>query len=161
MSTTGLWLAENYGNLASVLGLGFSILAWLQAGKAKEAAEAATNAVRSQESAHEFGKLAEDAKSLLTAVLAQEKELAIRAASELAHLLVLAESRRRSFLPDDFDAEQCIVNLELLSRDLAVKGFPTEVPEKMEKLVERAQKIDRELCRIAGLVGRQSEESKR
>ena len=48
------WLADNYGNLASLLGLVASILAWHQAALAKEAALA----VRAQKSAHEFSKLA-------------------------------------------------------------------------------------------------------
>lgn len=154
------WLWNNYGNLASVAGVVLSGLAWVQAGKARDAAEAAGRAVRERDTAHEFCKLADDARALLTAVQSAQADRIISSANNLAHMLGVAEARRSEFLPSDFDVEQCIENLNLTSRDLSVHGFPADDPVKREKLEERVQNIHSELCRIAGSVERGSEEMK-
>ncbi|HZB89240.1 MAG TPA: hypothetical protein VE291_11315 [Terracidiphilus sp.] len=152
------WFLAILGTVASVLGVVFSCLAWVQAKKAKLAAEEASDSVKARETAHEFAKLATDAKNLLAAVQSSETDRAIRAADELTHLLVIAASRRASYLPNDFQTQLCIKNLQNISRTLSTEGFSDD-PLKRRKLLERCHQIHRSLCGIAGVVERNTEET--
>ena len=88
------WVLAIVGTVASIAGVVFSWMAWLQAKGAKQAAEEATRTVRIRETADEFQRLAADAKDLLAAVQAREKERAIESANNLGHLLMTARYHR-------------------------------------------------------------------
>lgn len=152
------WLLTISGTIASVAGVVFSCMAWVQAKGAKRAAEEATDAVRARDTAHEFTKLATDAKDLLAAVHGEQKDRAIAAADDLTHLLVIAVERRASYLPKDFKAQLCIRNLQSISRSLGTEGFADE-PRKKRQLLDRCHQIHRSLCGIAGIVERHTEET--
>jgi hypothetical protein len=152
------WLLTFGGTIASIAGVVFSWMAWQQAKGAKQAAEEASNAVKARDTAHEFTKLATDAKDLLAAVQAGQKDRAIAAADDLAHLLVIAVERRSSYLPGDFKAELCIKNLQSISISLSTEGFANE-SRKRRQLLDRCHQIHRSLCGIAGVVERRTEET--
>jgi hypothetical protein len=152
------WLLAIVGTLASVAGVVFSWLAWVQAKGAKKAAEEACNAVRAKDTAHEFARLATDAKDLLAAVQGRQRDKAIAAADDLTHLLIIALERRASYLPERFQAEICIRNLQSISRSLGTEGFPEEQGKKRQ-LLDRCHQIHRSLCGIAGVVERNAEET--
>jgi hypothetical protein len=152
------WLLTISGTAASIAGVVFSWMAWTQAKGAKRAAEEASRVVKTRDTAHEFIKLATDAKELLTAVQGEQKDRAIAAADDLTHLLVIAVERRASYLPRNFDAELCISNLQRISRSLGTEGFADE-PRKKSQLLDRCHQIHRSLCGIAGAVERHTEET--
>jgi len=135
-------------------------MAWVQAKGAKKAAERASNAVRARDTAREFAKLASDAKDLLTAVYGRQKDTAIAAAEDLTHLLTTAVARRASYLPSDFNAQLCIRNLQSISLSLGTEGFADE-RRKKKRLLDRCHQIHKDLCGIAGVVERYTEEKER
>lgn len=145
------WFLAIVGTVASVAGVVFSILAWVQATGAKKAAEEAAKTVRSREAEYEFSRLASDARELLAAVQGRQKEKAIEAANHLSHLLIIAGGHRAAFLPEDFSTELCVENLQKVSTLLASEGFP-EVPQRMVKLLNRCHQIHESLCSISGSV---------
>jgi hypothetical protein len=151
------WLLAIVGTAGSIAGVVFSCMAWVQAKGAKRAAEEASDAVKARDTAHEFTKLATDAKELLEAVQSKQTDRAIAAADDLTHLLAIAVARRASYLPNDFEDELCIRNLQSISRSLGTEGFSNE-PRKQGKLLERCHQIHRSLCGIAGVVERHTEE---
>jgi hypothetical protein len=153
------WLLAISGTVASLVGVVFSWMAWWQARGAKKAAEEASDAVKARDTAHEFSKLATDAKELLSAVQGEHADRAVIAADELTHLLAIAVARRASYLPKDFDAQLCISNLQRISKSLGAEGFPGE-PRKKGQLLDRCHQIHRSLCGIAGVVERHTEETK-
>ena len=146
------------GTIASLAGLGWSWAAWCQAKSAKLAAEDAAKAVRTQDAAHEFSKLAMDAKDLLASVQDGRKDRAIAAANDLVHLLSIVLSRRRGFLPSNPDLELRIKNLRIVSNDLSTAGFPTE-QKQLSALVRRCEQIHATVCEITGFLERNSEGS--
>ena len=152
------WFLAIVGTVASIAGVVFSWMAWVQASGAKKAAEEASRTVKAKDTSHEFTKLASDAKELLAAVQARQKERAIAAADDLTHLLIIAVERRASYLPESFPAELCIRNLQTISRSLGTEGFPDE-PGKKSMLLGRCHQIHRSLCGIAGVVERNTEET--
>jgi hypothetical protein len=152
------WFLTIAGTVASLAGVVFSCMAWVQAKGAKKAAEEASNLVKARDTAHEFTKLATDAKDLLAAVHVGQKDRAIAAADDLTHLLVIAVKRRASYLPKDFKAELCIRNLQSISMSLGTEGFADE-PRKRKQLLDRCHQIHRSLCGIAGVVERHTEET--
>lgn len=133
-------------------------MAWIQAKGAKKAAEEASNAVKARDTAHEFAKLAADAKDLLAAVQGEQKDRAIAAADDLTHLLVIAVERRASYLPMDFPGQLCIRNLQSISKSLGTEGFADQ-SRKKRQLLDRCHQIHRSLCGIAGVVERHTEET--
>jgi len=133
-------------------------MAWVQAKGAKRAAEEASNTVKARDTAHEFTKLATDAKDLLAAVQGGQRDRAIAAADDLTHLLVIAVERRALYLPQDFNGPLCIRNLQSISRSLGTEGFADE-PRKRGQLLDRCHQIHRSLCGIAGAVERNTEET--
>jgi type VI protein secretion system component VasK len=72
------WLLAISGTVASLAGVVFSCLAWVQAKGAKQAAEEAVRTVRVRDTADEFLQLSADAKALLEAVQAKEKDRQLR-----------------------------------------------------------------------------------
>jgi hypothetical protein len=152
------WLLAISGTIASIAGVVFSWMAWVQAKGAKKAAEEARNAVKAKDTSHEFAKLAADAKDLLAAVQGRQKDKAIAAADDLTHLLLIALERRASYLPKGFRAELCIRNLQSISKSLGTEDFPDE-PSKKGQLLDRCHQIHRSLCGVAGVVERNTEET--
>ena len=150
------WFLTITGTIASIAGVVFSLMAWIQAKGAKKAAEEATRTVRIRETADEFQRLAADAKALMAAVQAKEMERAIEAANNLAHLLMIAGPHRASYLPDDDSRQLCLENLRIIRTSLASDGFP-EAQQKMVKLLNRCHQIHESLCGISGSVQRQTE----
>jgi hypothetical protein len=155
-ASTWNWLLTIVGTLASVAGIIFSCLAWVQAKGAKKAAEEAAKMVRGRETAGEFLRLAADAKGLLAAVQAKKRDKAIEAANNLAHLLMIAGFHRSDFLPDDFPRELCLENLRKIRTSIASNGFP-EAPQKMAGLLDRCYQIHESLCGVSGSVQRRTE----
>jgi len=153
------WLLTFVGTVASIVGIVFSWLAWIQATGAKKAAEEASKAVRTQETAYEFSKMATDAKSLLESVQTRQREKAVIAATDLAHALMIARDRRAHYLPVGFSSELCVDNLHRIGTLLATEGFP-KIDSQMEKLLDRCHQIHGSLCGIAGVVDRTEEGSK-
>jgi hypothetical protein len=150
------WLLTVAGTVASVAGVVFSLLAWVQAKGAKKAAEEATKTVRARETEYEFSRLALDARELLAAVQGRQTDKAIEAANHLSHLLMIAGGHRAAYLPMGFSTELCVENLRKVSTLLASEGFP-EVPQKMVKLLARCHQIHELLCGISGSVQRRTE----
>ena len=75
------------GTLASIAGVVFSVLAWVQAGKATEAAREAADAVRVRNLSHDFSRWSANALELLQAVRELRFENAQRAATDLLGVL--------------------------------------------------------------------------
>jgi len=146
------------GTIASVAGVVFSYIAWMQAKGAKQAAEEASSTVKAKDTAHEFSKLATDAKDLLAAAQGKHKDKAIAAADDLTHLLSIAFERRAAYLPEGFNAKLCIRNLQSISSTLGTEGFSDE-PDKRRQLLDRCHQIHRSLCGVAGIVERHTEET--
>jgi hypothetical protein len=76
------WLAI-VGTVASIAGVVFSILAWVQAGRAKRAAQEAASAVRLRNLSHDYLGWSRDAQELLRAVRELHFEQAQRSATDL------------------------------------------------------------------------------
>ncbi|MGD0892105.1 MAG: hypothetical protein ABR923_11260 [Terracidiphilus sp.] len=150
------WLLTIGGTVASIAGVVFSWMAWVQAKGAKEAAEEAARTVRTRETADEFLRLAADAKSLVASVQGQNKERAIESANNLAHLLMIAGAHRASYLPEGFSLDLAVENLKKVSTLLASEGFP-EAPQKMARLLHRCHQIHESLCGISGSVQNRTE----
>lgn len=150
------WFLAISGTVASMAGVVFSLMAWVQAKGAKKAAEEAANTVRARETEYEFSRLALDARELLAAVQGRQKEKAIEAANHLSHLLMIAGGHRAAFLPEGFSTELCVENLRKISNSLASEGF-SEAPQKMVKLLNRCHQIHEELCGISGSVQSRTE----
>jgi len=87
------WLLAIAGTVASIAGVVFSWMAWVQATKAKDAAREAAAAVRKRNAAQEFLRLAGDAKEFLSAVQQGRTENAISTANGLLHGLSMIPHR--------------------------------------------------------------------
>lgn len=143
------WLLTISGTAASVAGVVFSCLAWVQAKGAKQAAREAARSVRSRDTVHEFAKLAADAKDLLAAVQVQRADRAIEAVNDLVHQLSVALARREEFLSDDAELRVAIKQLSAVSGYLSARGFPSD-PEEILKLTRRCQQIHQIVCGVQG-----------
>jgi thioesterase domain-containing protein len=143
------WLLTISGTVASVVGVIFSCLAWVQAKGAKQAAEEAARSVKSKDTAHEFAKLAADAKDLLAAVQDQRADRAIEAVNDLVHQLSVALARRDEFLPVDSELKDAIKQLSDVSGYLASRGFPSNHAEIL-KLMRKCQQIHQIVCGVQG-----------
>jgi len=150
------WLLTIAGTIASIAGVVFSLMAWVQAKGARKAAEEAVRMVRMRETADEFLRLAADANNLVASVQVRNTERAIEAANNLVHLLMIASSHRASYLPEGFSLDLSVENLRKVSTMLASEGFP-EAPQKMAKLLHRCHQIHESLCGISGSVQNRTE----
>jgi predicted tellurium resistance membrane protein TerC len=81
------WLLTIVGTIASIAGVVFSWMAWVQAAKAKEAAREAADAVRTRNLSHDFSRSSRNAQELLQAVRELRFENAQRAATDLLGVL--------------------------------------------------------------------------
>jgi len=150
------WVLAIAGTLASLAGLVFSWMAWVQAKGAKRAAEEASDAVRARDTTDEFTKFALDAKELLTAIQERRTDRAIESANDLGHLLSVALSRRTAFLPEEPELRSTVKQLQTVSSYLSSKGFPLDQGE-IARLTRRCQEIHEVMCRIQGSLERNVE----
>jgi hypothetical protein len=150
------WILAIIGTVASVAGVVFSCMAWVQAKGAMRAAEMAAHAARARDTTHEFTKLAADAKELLTAVQERRLDRAVEAANDLAHSLTVAISRRTSYLPEDVELENTVKHLQAVSAYLSSKGFPEDLQE-IAKLTRRCQQVHQDMCEVQGVLERSVE----
>lgn len=82
-STTWGWLLAIVGTVASIAGVVFSWMAWVQAGRAKDAAQQAADAARLRNLWHDYFRWSEDARELLRSVRELRFEIAQRTATDL------------------------------------------------------------------------------
>jgi len=143
------WLLTIAGTVASIAGVVFSWLAWVQAGKAKEAAREAADVVRARILSHEFSRWSVDARELLLAVRELRFENAQRAATDL--LGVLAHNRGwQAGLKREASAVKVDEVIRLLN---LVNTYLTErvvFEGEQAKIAEHCQVIFRRLNEISG-----------
>ncbi len=148
-STAWNWLLAIVGTVASIAGVVFSWLAWVQAGKAKDAAREAADAVRTRNLSHDFSRWSVIARELLQAVREMHLENAQRAATDL--LGVLAHNKGWQA---GLKGEASAVKVDEVIRLLAlVNTYLTEravFEGKRSKIAEHCQIIFRRLNEISG-----------
>jgi hypothetical protein len=150
------WLLTIAGTIASVIGVVFSGMAWIQAAKAKDAAREATDAVRKRNTAQQVLKLAGDAKEFLSSVQQDRAENAISAANSLLHSLSLLRTQSIADFPDTDTLKACLAMLMSVAIRLNVDGVP-EDSSKREELLVLCHGIHRSVCDLAGRMERLSE----
>ena len=151
-STAWAWLLAIIGTVASVGGVVFSWLAWVQASGAREAAREAAAGVRGRNLSLRFSEWSADARELLQAVRDLQFETAQRSATDL--LGVLAHNKGwQSGLQNDAPAAglQEVIRLvglvnEYLAERAVFEGNRTEIVRHCEiifrKLKEASGKVD-------------------
>jgi hypothetical protein len=150
------WLLAIVGTVASVAGVVFSWLAWVQAGKAKDAAREATEAVQKRNAANEVLKLAGDAKEFLSAVQQGRTENAISAANGLLHALSMVRTRGVADSSDADTLKLCVNQATGVAVRLTIEGIPLDA-SKREELIVICHSIHRTVCDLAGRMERLSE----
>ena len=148
-STAWIWLLTIVGTLASIAGVVFSWLAWIQATGAKKAAREAADAVRMRNLSHEFSRWSVNAQELLQAVRELRFENAQRAATEL--LGVLAHNKgwqvRLKGTAPISEIDEIIRLLNLVNTYLTERSV---FEGKQGKIAEHCQVIFRRLNEISG-----------
>jgi hypothetical protein len=150
------WALAIVGTVASIAGVVFSWMAWIQAAKAKTAARDAANAIRKRNTAHEVSKLAGDAKDFLSAVQQGRTENAIFAANNLIHELSTIRTWRIVSSSDRDKLEMCVGDIVQVATRLTVDGIP-EFGPGFADLVALGHRIHRTVCDLAGRMERLSE----
>jgi hypothetical protein len=150
------WLLTIVGTIASVAGVVFSMMAWIQATKAKDAAREATNAVRKRNTAQQVLKLAGDAKEFLSSVQQNRAENAVSAANSLSHSLSLLRTQSIADFPDTDTLKACLAMITTVAIRLNVGGVPEDSTER-EGLLVLCHGIHRSVCDLAGRMERLSE----
>ena len=143
------WVLAIVGTLASVAGVAFSWLAWVQAERATDAARDAANAVRKRGAAQETLRLAGDAKELLSAVQKGLTENAISAANGLLHSMSIIRSRGIADSSSMDTLKMCLGQITSVAIRLTVDGVPAD-PTKREDLLRLCHDIHRSVCDLAG-----------
>jgi hypothetical protein len=155
-STTWSWLLAIVGTLASVAGVVFSWLAWVQAGRAKDAAREAVDALQKRSTAQEILRLAGDAREFLSAVQQSRTENAISTANGLIHALSIIRTRGIPN-PGDLDTlRMCVGQITSVAIRLTVDGIPAD-PSKFEELLGFCHAIHKTVSNLAGSMERLSE----
>ncbi len=148
-STTWGWILAIIGTVASIAGVVFSWMAWVQAAKAKYAAREAAEAVRVRNLSHDFSRWSANAQELLQAVRDLRFGNAQRAATDL--LGVLAHNRGwQSGLERNVYAarlDEVIRLLKLVNTYLTEKAV---FEGKQVKIAEHCQAIFHKLNEISG-----------
>lgn len=158
MSSSALnWFLAIIGTVASVAGVVFSWMAWVQAKKAKDAAREASDAVRRRETAYELSRLARDAKDFLESIQQRRKEIAIHASNNLAHALSTIRLWKISLPADADKLKLCVKDIEGIAIQLRVEGIPEEL-SGFEGLLVRCHDIHRVVCEMASMLEHLSEE---
>jgi len=155
-STAWSWLLAIVGTLASVAGVVFSCMAWVQAAKAKNAAREATDAVRKRNTAQEFMRLAGEAKEFLLAVQQSRAENAISEANSLVHSLSIIRTRSTAASSEADMLKACESEIIRIIVGLNADGVPVD-QSKFSDLLERCHAIHRTICELAGRMERLSE----
>lgn len=155
-STTWGWMLAIVGTLASVAGVVFSWMAWVQASRAKEAARDAADAVRKRSVAQEVLRLAGDAKEFLSAVQQRRAENAISAANSLAHALSIVRNRGTASSADTNRLKLCMNEITSVAIRLNVDGIPAD-RIGFEDLLILCHSIHEGVCDLAGRMERASE----
>jgi hypothetical protein len=157
MSAAGWsWLLAIVGTVASIAGVVFSWLAWVQAGKAKDAARDAANAVRRRNFALDAMRLADDAREFLLAVQQYRFENALSLANGLNHGLGLLRSQGFGDFPDGDRLKACILQVTAVAIRLKIDGIPTDVTRQKD-LLQDCHEIHTQICDLAGRMERSSE----
>ena len=151
------WLLTIGSTLASIAGVIFSWMAWVQAKGAKQAAEEARDVVKARDAAHELAELAGDAKELLAAVREGQSQKAAKAATDLVHDLSIMKGRRSGYLPleslEEIDAIIRALNLVRSALETV------ELPDSQRiSTIRNCQRIHQKVCEIAGSVEYKAEE---
>lgn len=150
------WALAIVGTLASLAGVVFSLLAWVQAAKAKDAAREATVAVKRRNLAQEILKLAGDAKEFLSAVQQGRAGNAISAANGLLHALSIIRTRGVADSSDADKLKVCVDEITSVAIRLNVDGIPVD-PLRLEEMLEFCHEIHRTVCDLAGRMEQLSE----
>jgi hypothetical protein len=143
------WVLAVGGTVASLAGVVFSWLAWIQAGKAKEAAEDASSAVRKRNAANEVMRLAGDAKEFLSAIQQRRLENAISTANGLVHGLAIVRSRSIADMPDARVIKSCENEIMRVIVGLQVDGLSPD-QASFQDLLGRCHGIHQSVCELAG-----------
>lgn len=143
------WLLAIIGTLVSIAGLVFSWMAWVQAVKAKDAAQRATDAIRKRNTAQDVLRLAGDAKEFLAAVQQDRAGNAISAANGLLHALSILRSQGIADSADVDTLKTCLGQIASVAIRLNVEGAPAD-PSKREDLLVLCHGIHRTVCDLAG-----------
>ena len=155
-STAWSWLLAIVGTLASVAGVVFSWLAWIEAGKAKNAAREAANAVRVRNLAHSVSRWAVDARDLLKFVRDMEFSSAQRAAITLLGDLSHNKGWQTGLKHEASAAEvEEVVRLLTLVNTYMTEKAVFEV--RQTTLAEDCQVIYRRLSELAGTLDARAE----
>jgi len=150
------WLLTISGTVASIAGVVFSCMAWVQAAKAKDAAKEAAEAVRKRNTAQEFMRLAGNAKEFLSAVQQSRTENAISAANSLLHALSIIRTQGIANPSDANKLKICLSEITSVAIRLKVDGTPAD-PSRVEELLILCHGIHRTVCDLAGRMERVSE----
>jgi|SRR5208337_4445739 hypothetical protein len=150
------WLLTISGTVASVAGVVFSCMAWVQAAKAKDAAREAVQAVRKRNTAQEFLRLAGDAKEFLSAVQQSRTENATSAANNLVHALSIIRTRSVTRTSDVNMLKTCEGEIIRVIVGLNADGVPTD-QSSFSDVLDRCHAIHRTVCELAGRMERLSE----
>jgi hypothetical protein len=151
------WVLAIVGTVASVAGVVFSGLAWVQARGARAAAEEARDAVSIRDTALELAKFAADARNLLAAVRDGRDQQAAMTATGLIHDFSIMKGRRVTHLPRGSMAQidAIIKALTVIEGNLQDAGLPDT--ERISA-VKSCQRIHRKICEIAGAAEYHAEE---
>ena len=144
------------GTVASVAGVVFSWMAWVQAGKAKDAAREASEAVRQRNTALEFLRLAADAKEMLSAVQQHRTDNAIATANGLVQALSILRTRSVADSSDTITLKTCVNDIMSVAIRLTVDRVPAD-PSRFEELVMLCSGIHRTICDLTGRLEKRSE----
>jgi hypothetical protein len=139
------------GVAASILGLIFSILAWLRAKDAKKAAEEARKAVRQGNAAEDLQRLATKARELLHFVENDQFNAARIRSGDLILDITHAQHRWKVFLPEENRAQLAEAGKKagLVTRALAIVEEEIE-PENRTKLVNACREVVSRLAAESG-----------
>lgn len=148
-STAWSWLLAIVGTVASLAGVVFSVLAWVQAAKAKEAAREAADAVRTRNFSHDFSRWSRNAQELLQAVRELRFENAQRAATDLLGVLAHNKGWQAGLKRETFTVkvDEVIRLLTLVNTYLTERAV---FEGKQVKIAEHCQVIFRRLNEISG-----------
>jgi GTPase len=143
------WILAIVGTVASIAGVIFSWMAWVQARKAKDAAREAADAVRTRNFSHDFSRWSKNAQELLQAVRELRFENAQGAATDLLGVLAhnkgwQAGLRREAFA---VKVDEVIRLLTLVNTYLTERAV---FEGKQSKIAEHCQVIFRRLSEISG-----------
>ncbi|HUD55441.1 MAG TPA: hypothetical protein VMR02_09455 [Terracidiphilus sp.] len=153
-ANTWSWLLAIVGTLASIAGVVFGWLAWVQAAAAKDAAREAANAVRTRNLAHSFSNWAVDARELLRSVRESHFESAQHAAINLLGALSHNKGWQAGLQRRDSAVEKVVRTLSLVNTYLSDESV---FFDKQTDLAEDCQAIYTRLNELAGSIDAQAE----